>query len=501
MTEDYKMITKDFIAKSLTLGNQGTWELFYGHYSGIASIYENYDNNAVIKCVKQVVSPKNVGVMWTIIVLWSNTLLKGRFAILDENNEVVSTIDQYTSEVDIGCYYCIDLDEKGRLYGIEWFNQERVRFIMLNNISIPMGEEYYADIRKAYDVPTLNGNAPVQNSSTIGYIKQKDSKYGICLCIGNDFGETYSFEINIGTENVWKECKVASVMWESQHPYIKFDNNDMLTFKIIGNQHNSIDPVLKYDVIVENDTTLTNTSNTIFSNSNGKTTLTDSDIWWIDENNILVPFYDDTKMYLQKLDLSGDTFTNVYEENFYTQQLQVKFSSVNNYCYMHCVGKNYNAPGTTEEEQVDVEGFKQAIYHIFKPDFSDNNMEQNIYEHIIQEETSHSTVPSWFGIEYFLVQNQYNLYNYIYSIILEDNGNNILYVDVSQEIYNENNYNGNPYIPLTNQLEPKQFILKNGDKILYARDVYNKTAYENIIDSSLHPNVKPTFPTFNTSGV
>ena len=62
-------------------------------FNDYANILENYNSDGVVKCVKQVVAPNNIGAMWTILVLWSNTLQKGRFVILDEFNQIVSIID------------------------------------------------------------------------------------------------------------------------------------------------------------------------------------------------------------------------------------------------------------------------------------------------------------------------------------------------------------------------------------------------------------------------
>lgn len=488
MTEDFKIYAKDFIAGSVIPGEESDGELFYGGYNGIARIYENYDNNAVIKCVKQVVSPKNVGVMWTILVLWSETLLKGRFAILDENNEVVSTIDQYTSEVDIGCYYCIDLDEKGRLYGVEWFNQERVRFIMLNNVSVPRNNEYYADIRKAYDIPTIDGYAPTQSSDVKGFMRKKDAKYGIAL--GQDYGDinVYSFEINVDSGNVWKQKYVANVMWAFNKPFISIDSNNYFTFKFIGLNTEVQNPILKRDVIVEDMNGLTLTTDTI-SITTDKQIPNNCEFGWYSEQTIVIPFIDTSynKFYLEMLTLSGNDLYQIHEEDFYTKQIEVKFSDTNNYCFMHVVGKNYNAPGTPEDQQIENEGFKQAVYHIFE---HTNPYGNQVFEHIIQETDNPHLIPEWFGVKYYLVQNQYNLYNHIYSIEVEDDDNNVLYVSTSQEIYNENHYNGAPYYPsLVSACKPQQFILKNNNKIYYARDIYNKTAYGNIVDVSLQiPN-------------
>lgn len=492
MTEDFKIYTKDYIAGSVVPEEESGAELFYGQYVGSTNIYENYDYNAVIKCVKQVVSPKNVGVMWTILALWSDTLHKGRFVILDENNHVVSIIDQYTSEVDIGCYYCIDLDEKGRLYGIEWFNQERVRFIMLNNISVPRGDEYYADIRKTYNIPDIIQNSytysPLQNSKCVGEIKKSGSKYGIYTYVDESGGDiiAYSLDIDVENGNTWKGAYTTSTLWKPRKPYILVDENNYFIFKVLLFS-SDINTACKRDILKENQFDISDYYVAGFINTNGLNAVEDSNYYWINENNILIPYYDENKLYLQTLDISilsnnNNTVTcnKVYEENYCTQQLQVKFNSVNNYCFMYALGIN-------DINNVNF-GWKESIYHIFSPLFSYVTQSDNIFEKVLNDDTN---VPQYDNVEYFLIQNQYNLYNHTITHKGEDELQIPALISFTyQEIYNENNYNGAPYYSnIRSSCVPQQFILKNGDKIYYARDIYNKTAYGNIVDVSLQiPN-------------
>ena len=272
MTEDYKIIAKDFIAKTLRSGSQGEWELFYGNYSGGGRIYEDYDYNAVIKCVKQVVSPKNVGVMWTILVLWSNVVQKGRFVILDELNEIVSILDEYESGSDIGCYYGIDMDEKGRLYGLEYLpGEDRLRFIMLNNIAIPRDTTYYADIRKTYNVPTLNSHTPVKTTNGKAFLTKISNASKYCMVVYNTSnwsGNVYTFEIDEGGTTTWKESIIGSGLFALLKPYITYDNNNMFSIRAIGIMPDTTDPFILRMAYTENDTTISVAYDTVGTDSN-----------------------------------------------------------------------------------------------------------------------------------------------------------------------------------------------------------------------------------------
>lgn len=482
MTEDYKIIAKDFIAKTLQGGTQGELELFYGNYYGSGRIYEDYDYNATIKCVKQVVSPKNVGVMWTILALWSNVVQKGRFVILDELNEIVTIIDEYESGADIGCYYGLDMDEKGRLFGIEYLpSEDRVRFIMLNNIAVPKGTTYYADIRRTYNVPTLNSHTPLKNTNGKAFLIKISNVSKYCMVVYNTSnwsGNVYTFEIGEGGATTWKESLVGSGLFALLKPYITYDNNNMFSIRTIGIMPDTADPFILRMNYVENDTTIALTYDTIGTGSNTYISKP-TDIIWIDYDNILVPFTNATydKLILQKMNITtpDDDFTKVYEETFPTNDLNVIFEKSNNYNFMYVLGINDYDHGYN---------WKESIYHIFDPTFSSNQQSDNIFEKVLNEEEGD---PYYEDVKYFLIQNQYNLYNHSIAHIGRDEEQvYVLGVNTYQEIYNENIYNGDPYISLTTVgVDPQQFILKNDSKILYARNIYNKTAYGNIIDSSV----------------
>jgi len=314
-------------------------------------------------------------------------------------------------------------------------------------------------------------------------MRKKDAKYGITL--GQDYGDinVYSFEINVDSGNVWKHKFVSNVMWAFNKPFISIDSNNYFTFKFIGLNTETHNPSLKRDVVVEDMNGLTLTTDIISATTN-KQIPNNCEFYWIDENNILVPFNDTNynKFYLQKLNLSETAFTQVYEEDYYTKNIRVKFVSANNYCFMYVLGINDINNANF--------GWKESIYHIFDPLFSSATQSNNIFEKVLNDEPEND-VPQYDNVEYFLIQNQYNLYNHTIAHKGEDELQLPALISFTyQEIYNENNYNGAPYYPrYTSACKPQQFILRNDNKIYYARDIYNKTAYGNIVDVSLQiPN-------------
>lgn len=476
MTNDFKNNILEWLSGTFQVTSGEEMDTFQDNYSVNSNIYENYDTNAIIKCTKQVVSPKNIGVMWTILVLWSDTLHKGRFVILNENSSIVATIDEYSSGATIGCYYGIEVDEKGRLYGIEWFNQERVRFIILNNIAVPLGTEYYADIRKTYNVPSFTHNNqtinPIQNKDAVSQIVkvQDEAKYG--FDIQKDYGDDlyYTFQIDIDNGNIWKSGYMTNGLWKATKLSITYDNNLFTFKKLIFDEEENTSGM--YSVYNEHENNITGVYTTLFTDTNGNIPLT-SDILWLG-SKILVPFVstDKTKFVLQTIepaiDSSSLTFTKVYEENMTTNECICKFADCNTYSFMYVVGRN------TDIVQGDI-GFKKSVYRLLVN--NDNFTGTDLEEKIIYE-TSES-YPYWLNTEYFLVQNQYNLYNYLIGDKTTDLTSNQLKVVCQQEIYNENNYNGSPCKDV-GSIEGKQFILKNGTKILFASDTYDISKYQNI---------------------
>lgn len=490
MTNEFKDILLKWVSNWTPTVSTKIYDTFVSEYTTNTSIFEDYDSNATIKCAKQIVSPNNTGVMWTILVLYSDTLHKGRFVILDEENNIITTLDKYESNTDIGCYYGIDLDDKGRLYGIEYLESEsRVRFIILNNIAIPKGTTYYADIRKTYNVPTVNSHDPIKRTYATAEIVKciNASKYGIFIYYNKDGigseGNFYTFEIDVENGNTWKEAIIPSPLWKIQKPYINYDSNNLFTGKFVR-YSSDVDTSMLVTVLTEDNNGINRVDNTInTATTNGLSALETSQLYWLDSNTIVVPFKDDNlnKLYLQKLDIINETtFTQLYKEDFYTNECQVLFTYANDYLYMYAVGRNYR----TSEEDEFTEGYKQSIYHIFNPLFNSSPFENNIEEYLIQEQTTHALIPFWQEASYFIVQSQYNLYNYMIGSL----NSGTLFNNVIQEVYNENNYNGDARISF-DSLDGRQMVLKHNGIVIYARNVYDKSTTNNITNYSvLVPN-------------
>jgi hypothetical protein len=493
MTEEFKEQLLAYFTNTTEFIPRTNYETFQQTmFNDYANILENYSSDGVVKCVKQVVAPNNIGAMWTILALWSNTLQKGRFVILDEFNQIVSIIDEYTSGADIGCYYGLELDEKGRLYGIEYLpSEDRVRFIMLNNISIPKNNTYYADIRKTYNVPTLNGRTPVKNESGIAYLTKVSNYAKYCIVVYNTSnwsGNIYTFEIGEEGATTWKEQMVVGGLFTSQKPFIEYNNNNMFSSRIVGITPDTDVPFILRISYTETDSEITRTYDNIGTDANGYISQP-TDIIWIDSSNIIVPFTNTTKdkLILQKINIDNeDTFTTLYTEDFPTNQCQVLFTKTNNYDFMYVLGRNYGEVDYTD-------GAKLSVYHIYDPLFN-HTVEESIEEYNVYDEDETSpNIPDWQPADSFIVSNQYNLYNFLISHFETIENEKKYYTMNIQEIYNENNYNGNPYNAY-NLLAGQQMILYNIDnvqrkRVLLARNVYNKTTNGNIANYSLQiPN-------------
>lgn len=480
MTEEFKKQLLAYFTGTTDFVPRTDYETFEGDFTTQTNILSNYNDDGVLKCMKQVVSPNNVGVMWSILILWSNTLQKGRFVILNEFNQIVSIIDEYTSGADIGCYYGLDMDEKGRLYGIEYLpSEDRVRFIMLNNITVPR-DTYYADIRKTYNVPTLNDRAPVKNESGVAYLVKTSNYSKYCIVVYNTSnwsGNIYTFEIGEEGATTWKEQLVVGGLFTLQKPFIEYNNNNMFSARIVGITPDTDIPFILQISYTETDSEITRTYSNIGTDANGYISQP-TDIIWIDISNIIVPFTNTTKdkLILQKINIDSETtFTKKYEENCPNNQLQVLFTKTNNYDYMYVMGRTYNEQGYTD-------GYKEAVYHIFDTNFSGNNVIENIEEYTLEDTTQN--IPEWKQKNYFIVQNQYNLYNYMFDYFDTIDNVKTYLIKVVQEVYNENNYNGNPYVA-QNSLVGREMVLKNNDKIVLARNVYDITTNNNISNYSL----------------
>lgn len=391
----------------------------------------------------------------------------GFIVILDNKLQPLQFINQYSSGTTFENIMILNIDETGKLYGIELVDQNdipRQRIILLNNFLIKNEQQlnYSITLRQSYNLPS-----PINNSrSYIGIAKSPfDANY---LLIGTDYVRNIentqlfveTLKIEVGTENVWNSYTYQFSMSNINNiqlgtVFANWQENDELEFKFnIYKNKGSLGSY--YDEYTLENNSLVEKEIQIFSGAiyDTKTVILNMEDTYINTNYLIGSA---NAFGIFKIDYENNTAIAILRE----------------------AGSSYSSG------YVGLEIKNGILFYMIN--IIDNEYEDyRCYIGIIDNITAYGKEIVFSGEDEYtqlIITNTYNLFNIC---LISNYGNNIC---VSQLIYNLNNYNGLDY-ENTNSLVPHSATLYDNDNyILFARNLYNKTINGNITTSTLEiPN-------------
>lgn len=417
---------------------------------------------------------------------------RGYIIVYDDNIDNVQIIDTYSSGTYLSPFVLLKVDETGQIYGLDVSEKTtgnyRVRFIMLNNISVKLPEQQYkAVLRQSYYIPDdYSGFAQLPLYNDI----YKDPNSARYLFARNGF-ESLELHIQVGASNEWTlyeipdgsnlsitRIKNASTIWDS-------DGN--LTYVYYGVAESQSDEVKKITKFYNNGTdieyTFIESVDTLFddltdfefnSSSTIKRQYKSYYEYTINDTSALLmmggTFDDDgdVRAIYRVFKVDGNTVSKIYE----------KISDIANSTSIVMFCKLFIINGTTlfnyywclnPDSQHTLYNFYTGI------SFTYNN--QIITNDAIMGGTSGSQLDKF---HIFDIRNVYNLYTIYY--LGEDFDTGDIILNKRNLIYNSEIYNGTAYEYYT-LLVPNQMILNDDDGVVFARNLYDKVVYNNITES------------------
>ena len=464
MTEDFKYkILKWLVGKYETGSGSNTPQ-----FSQVRNRTNNYEtqfntlfpNGYFIRGILQGQDINNNGVGYSIIygiyyVDNTYTTMRGFIVILDEDFDIVQSIKSYSSGTQFGVIEIMGVGDDGNFFLIE-NNSGTKRFVLLNNIIAKLSteENYKVILRQFYN---LSGQSTNIETFTQLIKAPSQSKY---LIVGNDSSQhviATELTINVGTSNNWVDYTYTANMFTIGDAYASWDSQGNLIFKLSGFK-------------ITNYVNLT--YGELSANSSQGQTLT--------------------------LSTYGSEYTNAMQYNVRKINLTQAYYTItyidpNSYDYAYMKMFYFNngtltelkSIHTTAEMNIGIKLFKvgEETFYVYDYSYPINTtwtmnvgklINNNFYEKQVGTFNSHPY--SYL----FMVQKQFNLYNYFIQI------GNIVY-NIKQ-IYNSLNYNGLAYQDL-NSMVPNSAILKSNGVEIFARNLYNRVVNNNTTISTLNvPN-------------
>ena len=384
-------------------------------------------------------------------VLYGNSfqgeIIGSYFVIINEKFMPIYFIDSYDSGTMFENIMKINVDEQGQFYGIEEVNLNttpRKRFIMLNNFLIKpeTQQTYKVKLRQSYNLPT-----PLSDCDTFSGItkSQTQAKYLISGTYRNSLLNqpvVTELTINVGSTNDWKHYKYNDTTnFIGSGIYANWDSSGNITFKVAGVVYLQDNYYTEYtkgnNELVQYQIQLTEQPQDV-----AKCQIVNMNTTYFAYNTTL-----SSTMHLKinKIMYSTNTISNLVDKTKPTAGTQDIFLNVTNGILFYGI------------------------------DYYDNNIINHLYVGMIRDMTVYekdygtSTVSR--RMTNMIVTNQYNLYN-IYGEAKDSTTTN------SQLVYNRLEYNGLAF-ENNRSLIPQSGILYNDNIIIFARDLYNKTLYQN----------------------
>lgn len=398
---------------------------------------------------------------------------KGIIILLNQDFEPVKTFYQYESgtqlryiqqmqQADDGSFYMVDDTQYADMYATGPISQKR--FVMLNNFTILNNvNEYVLQLRTSYIMQSP------YNAFYCRYMTKNPNSAHYILAghanDGNAYMQVIELKVNVGAANEWTLYNLTSTQ-QVIKTYCtaigSFDSDDNIRFRLLYVDTNNV-------------------LSQMYKNYNSSTYSTAS-IYSSDINGFGYPFgqqfvfltYNEC-YFVANNQVSGDAtgYLRLYNYNFTTSTLTEIYN------------KNVGA-GHTLKESMNLFVLNGELYIQFNNNIDNANYRADYY---IQRLTNNVWNPILIaqnkgyviGYRRIFARQTFNVLQvYLYPTAIGASG----YQCLIKENYNSLNYNGESYV-YYNVFKAKQGTIYSNGSLVFARNLYNQTIYNNVVNSTI----------------
>ena len=416
---------------------------------------------------------------------------KGIIIITDSELNPIKTIYKYSSGTDLRPIDCMIQEEDGQFVAVDstvlnsnytaskraYYNGQR-RFIMLNDISIPVDNEYQVNLRASYNFGSNYNNFickdMFKNPSSSHYFMAGTSIDTSLSTYSARFTKVIDLKVNVGSPNEWSTSQTATE-YVYGGCYCYFDSNDNAQWKLIISPTSRSDATIRYWF----GTNGSATNSWIIFTPNYKTYIDEEHLEcqsvFINEN--LVYFTTNNQLW----GISGSPnakYIGLYEYNFSTGTIkEIYLKSLGNYDYSYLdLIQLYAVNGELYIEYCDsVNTTNNTAYYSvqrYKGEWSPTTV-GTLVNYVMERRA-------------FYVSQTFNLTK-MYCLSINPQTLGFPLIEVT-DVYNIANYNGNQYDSY-NSLKAKFLDILANDKIVFSRNLHNISTTNNYTIASVEiPN-------------
>lgn len=417
----------------------------------------------------------------------TNNEVRGIITILDNNFKPLKTFYQFENGTYLRYIMCMIQEGDGNFSFVDcpdfpkdedWsFTSSQKRFIMLNNFTQKINDDYILRLQRSYIIP-------YKNLYCRQIYKDPNSSHYVMLCSylldqdSPDYDKTRIIElkINVGSENEWNYTDTEDY-WILGDAYVEFDNNS-----------NSFVELILTSSLMDSNVIATWTKEFNTTNYSYKTIRTFDYKPYIDSTS-----YENQSVFLNKNELyfvqnnqhwgkSGTAmskYIGLYYYNVQTEEFKTIYEHYlgeYDYCDLEAIylTKNNNELYIEFNDNIDSTNDKSDYCFQRLKDNKWNPIKIAEQQHFIRNQRA------------LYINNNYNLLN-IFAYVT--NPRRVTWkIFHIKENYNFANYPGESYIN-ENALIPNSTEVYSNEKFVFARNLYNRTISNNTTVSSVEiPN-------------
>lgn len=486
MTDEFKQTLFDYLIGKLPNEKGTTEEIFKSIDEIIRSEWVNFLPNGgtwSAMRIEGIIAPSESTSNFTVLyggysIGTTEDEAFGFIYLLNSNFEPIKLFEEYNSGTKLRYIQQMQVASDGTFFAVDdvvysYDNEKNVqtsqkRFIMLNNFTQQVNDDYILLLQKSYILP---------NNCTNFYCKYlvknpNSSHYFLAGSRVNNIGASLDFDaigcidlkINIGSENEWKfqstSLNVSNEGVIFGGAIANFDNDDNLSFKIIatGTSRSLNQPIYLYsqNYVETSWNRKTITSKGLYIDSIGFNNqcyfINDDVVYFVLSNEIWgnSGVIESKYIGLYKYTISSNQLEELFLENLgeadYIYTRGIYLSVNNNELYvLYC----------KDDDQDEVGDFYCFRY------------KDSWRPKLIAEQK-----PFRCRSEYFFSKSNFNLVSiFITKTTFTESLWNQLLI---KENYNSSNYSGEPYINI-NSLIPNSAELYSDNSLVFARNLYNKS--------------------------
>ena len=502
MTDDYKKTLIEYVTGNLETTSPTTDEIFkeINEIPRSKWVYKyspkSWNKLNIEGFIKPSENTSNIGIVYGGYQVYNSQEIRGFIILTDIDFNPIKYIEEFNSGTKLRYIQCMIQGDDNLFYAIDDeaysynnYNPQnsQKRFLMLNNFTVAVNDEYQVSLRRSY---ILNGSN-YQNFYCNDIFKENNSSHFVfCGKYSPGAGQIASYiksielKVNVGQPNEWNYWQINE-NYSYLCSFVTYNNENEIKIQTLGIKRSGFNVNL-FVKDYNSNSYVSNVIKTLSFTLDVEPYISQQALF-LDANNIY--FVIDTQGLSGYIPSTGEAAKYERYVNLYHYDI-----ANNNFETIH---QDYygNYAEVIQHSKIQLDKNQGNLYIAYYKNINQQNCVGDYYiqryEGIWNPILIGENKPMYYQTRRLYVKSNYNLLQinlFNGELAATAGGKPIWYFLNIKEIYNSTQYNGEPYID-TNVLSPLYANLYSNGSLVFSRNLYNISKQNNMTMSSVEiPN-------------